>query len=310
MHRLTAAALAALSLSVAIPAAAQSVTPPPVVTQPAARAAARPRTILFIGNSFTQGAHSAVRNYRADAVTDLNGDGYGGVPALFKTFTEEAGLNYAVSLETQGGKPLGFHWTDRRDKVSGAWDVVILQELSTLDRDAPGDASGLRKYAPLFADMFRRANPRVDIELMATWSRADLTYKPGSPWSGKPITAMANDLRAATDSVKAASPNINGVLPVGQAWSRAIAAGIADPNPYDGTTFGQVDLWTYDQYHGSIFGYYLEALVVFGRVTGADPTTLGSNERAADQLGISPGVAVQLQGIARDELTANAVGRR
>jgi hypothetical protein len=306
MKRLTATAFAALSLSVAVPAAAQSVAPPPVAAQPAATTA-RPRTILFVGNSFTQGAHSAVRNYRADIVTDLNGDGYGGVPALFKTFTEEAGLNYAVSLETQGGKPLGFHWAERRGKLGGAWDVVILQELSTLDRDAPGDASGMRKFAPLFADMFRRANPQVDVELMATWSRADLTYKPGSPWSGKSITAMANDLRAATDSVKAATPNINGVLPVGQAWSRAIAAGVADPNPYDGTSFGQVDLWTYDQYHGSIFGYYLEALVVFGRVTGIDPTTLGVNERAADQLGIAPKVATQLQMIARDELAANAV---
>jgi hypothetical protein len=311
MHYLTASVLAALSLSVAAPAAAQSVSPPPVAARPLPTTpAAKPRTILFIGNSFTQGAHSAVRNYRANVVTDLNGDGYGGVPALFKTFTEEAGLNYAVSLETQGGKPLGFHWAERRDKLGGVWDVVILQDLSTLDRDAPGDATGLRKFAPMFADMFRRANPQVDVELMATWSRADLTYKPGSPWSGKPITAMANDLRAATDGVKATSPNINGVLPVGQAWSRAIATGIADPDPYDGTSFGQVDLWTYDQYHGSIFGYYIEALVVFGRVTGIDPTTLGSGERAADQLGISPKVAIQLQAVARDELAANPVERK
>lgn len=311
MHRLTTIALIASSLVIAAPAAAQSVTPPPVAARPLPAApAGKPRTILFIGNSFTQGAHSAVRNYRADVVTDLNGDGYGGVPALFKTFTQEAGLNYAVSLETQGGKPLGFHWAERRGKLGGAWDVVILQDLSTLDRNAPGDATGLRTFAPMFADMFRRANPRVDVELMATWSRADLTYRPGSPWSGKPITAMASDLRAATDSVKAATPNIDGVLPVGQAWSRAIAVGLADPNPYDGTNYGQVDLWTYDQYHGSIFGYYLEALVVFGRVTGRDPATLGPGERAADQLGISPKVATQLQIIARDELAANSIGRR
>jgi len=300
------AALLAFSLALASPALAQTAAKAP----PAVPTTAKPRTILFIGNSFTQGAHSAVRNYRANMVTDLNGDGYGGVPALFKTFTQEAGLNYAVSLETQGGKPLSFHWAERRSKLGGAWDVVVLQELSTLDRDAPGDATGLRKFAPMFADMFRRANPRVDVELMSTWSRADLTYRPGSPWSGKPITAMANDLRIATDGAKALSPNINGVLPIGQAWNRAIAAGIADPNPYDGTAFGRVDLWTYDQYHASIFGYYLEALVVFGRVTGIDPTTLGANERAADELGVAPRVAVQLQAVARDELAANAVPRR
>jgi hypothetical protein len=285
MHkRLTA--LFGLILVAASPAVGQTATPTTV--------AGKPRRILFVGNSFTQGAHSAVKRYRANAVTDLNGDGYGGVPALFKTFTEESGLNYTVSLETQGGKPLGFHWTERRQLLDKAWDVVILQELSTLDRDKPGDATDYRTYAPQFAAMFARSNPRVDVLLMATWARADLVYQPGSPWSGKPLSAMTQDLRRATD-----------VLPVGDAWARAIAAGIADPNPYDGIAFGQVDLWTYDHYHASIYGYYLEALVVFGRVTGIDPTRLGAKESAADDLGIAPQTAVALQQIARDQLAGS-----
>jgi hypothetical protein len=295
MKRLTA--LFALGFLAAAPAAAQLAPAP-------AAAPAKARTILFIGNSFTQGAHSAVKRYRANAVTDLNGAGYGGVPALFKTFTEEVGLNYAVSLETQGGKPLGFHWTDRRQLVDRAWDVVILQELSTLDRDKPGDATDYRTYAPMFAKFFSRTNPAVEIQLMATWARADLVYQPGSPWSGKPLDAMTQDLRRATDGVQLLSPTFRGVLPVGEAWSRAIAANIADPNPYDGIAFGQVDLWTYDHYHASIYGYYLEALVVFGRITGVDPTKLGIDERAADDLGISPKVAVALQQIAKDQLNA------
>jgi len=296
MHkRLTA--LFALFLIAASPAAAQTAAP--------ATVASRPRTILFIGNSFTQGAHSAVKRYRANAVTDLNGDGYGGVPALFKTFTEEAGLNYAVSLETQGGKPLGFHWAERLKLLDKAWDVVILQELSTLDRDKPGDATDFRTYAPQFAAMFARSNPRVDVLLMATWARADLVYQPGSPWSGKPLSAMTQDLRRATNGVRLLSPSFRGVLPVGDAWARAIATGIADPNPYDGIAFGQVDLWTYDHYHASIYGYYLEALVVFGRVTGIDPTRLGAKERAADDLGIAPQTAVALQQVARDQLAGS-----
>lgn len=291
-------ALLALSLTAATPALAQNAVQPPA----AAAAPAKPRTILFIGNSFTQGAHSAVKRYRANAITDLNGDGYGGVPALFKTFTEEVGLNYQVALETQGGKTLGFHWTERRRLVDRPWDVVILQELSTLDRDRPGNPTDYRIYAPMFAEMFKRRNPRANVQVMATWSRADLTYRTQSPWLGKPISAMALDLRRASDGVKAANPAIDGVLPVGEAWTLAITSGVADPNPYDGVAFGQVDLWTYDQYHGSIFGYYLEALVVFGRITGVDPTQLGANERAADDLGISPRVAVALQRVAREQL--------
>lgn len=279
--------------------------PAPLLAQ--ARVAAplqAPRTILFVGNSFTQGAHSAVKRYRAETVTDLNGDGYGGVPALFKTFTEQVGLNWKVSLETQGGKTLAFHLAERRAKLGGAWDVVVLQELSTLDRDRPGDATEYVKAAPLLAAMAVQGNRKAEVLLMSTWSRADLAYQPGSPWSGKPISAMATDLRAAAERVRGSTRDIRGVLPVGEAWDRAMAAGVADANPYDGIRFGQVDLWTYDHYHASIYGYYLEALVVFGQITGVDPVVLGKDERAADDLGISKPQAVALQRIASAQLAA------
>ena len=66
--------------------------------------AAQSRTsVLFIGNSFTYAHASPVRFYRSGTVTDLNGEGIGGVPALFKSFTQQAGLDYDVSLETRGG---------------------------------------------------------------------------------------------------------------------------------------------------------------------------------------------------------------
>ena len=78
--------------------------------------------------------------------------------------------------------------------------------------------------------------------------------------------------------------------------------GVADSNPYDGREFGRIDLWSYDQYHASIEGSYLEALVVFGYVTGVDPRTLGGNERAARDLGIQTRVAVALQQVAAAQL--------
>ena len=45
-------------------------------------------SILFVGNSFTFGSGSAVHYYRNHTVTDLNNEGVGGVPALFKVFTD------------------------------------------------------------------------------------------------------------------------------------------------------------------------------------------------------------------------------
>jgi len=268
----------------------------------AAGAQGRPIRILFVGNSFTQGAHSAVRNYRAGTVTDLNRAGYGGVPALFKLFTREVGLNYDVSLETQGGKGLGFHYETRKPLLDRAWDVVMLQDLSELDRDNPGDPAPMVRYAGLLASMFHARNPAVKVNLTATWSRADLTYKPKGHWYGRPIGAMAADIRAAADLARTRSRQIAAVAPVGEAWTRAMEERVADPDPYDGTSFGQVDLWAYDQYHGSIYGYYLEALVIFGTVTGRDPRALGEKEQAADELGLSPAETVALQRVAFEQL--------
>ena len=269
---------------------------------PAAQPKAAPKTILFIGNSFTQGAHSAARNWRAGSVTDLNQAGYGGVPALFELFTQQAGLDYRVSLETQGGKTLGFHYDERRALFDRSWDVVVLQELSTLSRKKPGDPTDyLRDVARLTA-LFKARNPAVDIRLVATWTRADQTYRQGGHWYGKPVSAMAEDLRAAADRARAANPAVTGVLPVGQAWNRAMTSGVADPNPYDGIAYGQLDLWAYDHYHASVAGTYLSALVTFGAVTGVDPTTLGPKEKGADELGLSDAQATALQRVARDTL--------
>ncbi len=78
---------------------------------------------------------------------------------------------------------------------------------------------------------------------------------------------------------------------------------MADPNPYDGIAFGQIDLWTWDQYHASAAGYYLEALVVFGKVTGFDVRRLGEEERAGRDLGLEPRMVGRLQAIAQAELT-------
>ncbi len=47
-------------------------------------------SILFIGNSFTYAELSPVKSFRAGTVTDLNAQGIGGMPALFKAFTLSA----------------------------------------------------------------------------------------------------------------------------------------------------------------------------------------------------------------------------
>ncbi|GAA0578121.1 hypothetical protein GCM10008942_28790 [Rhizomicrobium electricum] len=268
-------------------------------------AEAGPR-ILFVGNSFTFGANSAVRHYRADTVHDLNGGDIGGVPALFRRMCEEAGLDYDVSLETLAGADLARHWNERRSVIDKPWDVVVLQSHSVLDPKAPGNPTRLVDSAQTIGSALTARNPGVALYLTATWARADLVYDKPSPWHGEPLDRMTTDIRSGYDAARAAMARAT-VLPVGDAWQLAMTEEVADANPYDGTEFNKVDLWGWDHYHASTYGYYLEALVTFGAITGKDPRQLGAQEKCADDLGISPDQAAALQRVAADALSAEAV---
>ena len=270
-----------------------------------ATAQAQDGSILFIGNSFTFAEHSPVRYYRADTVTDLNGEGIGGMPALFKSFTVQAGLNYDVHLETHPGIGLDWHIDNKLGTIGRRpWRTVVMHGFSTLDPKKPGDPTVLISTAKQMAEFLAVRNPAVDVRVMATWPRADQTYDSKGAWYGKPIEAMAKDVREGYDKAAASTPLIKGVVPVGQAWTRAIQSGVADANPYDGVEAGKVNLWSYDNYHASTFGYYLEALVVFGSITGRDPRSLGENECSGFELGLSPNQVAALEQVAYDELAA------
>ena len=259
-------------------------------------------SLLFVGNSFTYGQGSAVRFYRDDTVTDLNGDGIGGVPALFKSFTEQAGLDYDVFLETRPGSGLDFHLENKLGVIGRrGWDAVVMHGYSTLDPANPRDPAKLIATSKQMADFLRSRNPNVQVYLMATWSRADQTYPTQGAWAGEPIEAMARDVRAAYDA-SAGPAEIAAVIPVGEAWTRAMQTGIADPNPYDGVDPGKLNLWSYDHYHASAHGSYLEALVIFGTLTGRDPRSLGENECSGYELGFSRPAVKALQQVAYDQL--------
>ena len=273
--------------------------------RPAAKAARSPApSLLFIGNSFLFGSGSPLRYYRANTVTDLNGTGFGGVPAVFKLFATQAGLDFAVSQETVSGQGLDHHFAEKAGVIGRPWDHVVMLGVSMLNRIQPGDPSLLVQSSKQVADLLHAKNPQVDIRLIATWARADQVYPAKGHWHGKSVEQMTRDVRSAYDQAAAGSQHIRGVIPVGEAWLRAMNTGVADAHPYDGIESGKVRLWTHDHYHGSTYGYYLEALMIFGDLTGLDPRSLGKGERAALELGLSGDQAVALQQVAYDELMA------
>src|SRR6266545_1439876 len=126
--------------------------------------------LLFIGNSFTFGEGSPVKAWRPEIVTDLNSEGIGGVPALFKSFTKQAGLDYDVSLETHPGVGLDYHLQNRRDAIgSRPWDAVVMHGYSTLDSEKPGDPAKLIATTKEMAEFLTSRSPKVKIHLTATW---------------------------------------------------------------------------------------------------------------------------------------------
>src|SRR5882757_6520718 len=207
--------------------------------------------ILFIGNSFTFGYGSPVRYYRPESVADLNSTGQGGVPALFKSFTAQAGLPYDVYLETEPGVGIDWHLQHKLAVIGQRpSDTVIMHGYSTLDPKKPGDPAVLIASVRQMAGFLRARNAKVKIGVMATWPRADQTYQPRGAWFGKPIEAMAHDVRDGYNRAAAGTLGIK-VIPVGDAWIRAMHAGVADSNPFDGIEAGKVNLWADDSYHAS-----------------------------------------------------------
>ncbi|MGI4794081.1 MAG: DUF4886 domain-containing protein [Janthinobacterium lividum] len=269
------------------------------LTAPAAHAT----SILFVGNSFTYGEPAGgapiVEYYQPSTVTDLNGSGIGGVPALFKAFTVQAGLNYSVSLETVPGVGVDYHYANKLPLLTTQpYDVAIFQSYSTLDGARPGNPSTLITFADRLAQALDAQNPNLHVLLDSTWSRADQTYLPGGHWYGSPISQMYMDVQSGYIQADNASNRIDGVIPVGAAFNQAIQTGLADSNPYDGIDAGKFNIWAPDSYHASPYGYYLEALTEFSAITGEDPTQFGATDSVAAALGINGARASALQQIA------------
>ncbi|WP_210518030.1 hypothetical protein [Hymenobacter terricola] len=281
-----------------------------------------PNVILFVGNSFFHGKYQPVLAYNAARVTDENyglpstsprcetptGEPvvWGGIPGIFKQFTEEAGLDYEVHFEEINAKPLQYHYEHALAVIQQPrWNTVVLQEHSlwALPVRHGGHPDQFRDYATRLEQAVHTASPAARVFMFQTWPRADLCYPVGTPFAGLPLDSMAQELHASYYGFQQLNPALAGIAPAGDAWLHAVQAGVAQRNPYAPEP-GKIDLWAEDHYHPSNGGAYLNACVLFGEITGRDPRTLGAAEQAATTLGITPANAVALQRIAYEQVRA------
>jgi len=239
-------------------------------------------------------------SYNAANITDANGSGYGGVPGIFKHLATTAGRNYSVTIEAVSGQTLAYHAANRASIISRAgWDVVILQEYSTLPVPAArgGNPTLFAQGLASVVQLVKSNNPNATIYLYETWPRPDQVYPTGAPYYGQDIRVMQVDLRDAYNA-QSAVIKAAGIAYVGDSFVKAINAGVADGNPYDGIGTGKVDPWASDHYHASAYGSYLSAVTIFSKVTDIDPKTVTNGAgTAAAGLGISSSVASSLQAV-------------
>jgi hypothetical protein len=72
-----------------------------------------------------------------------------------------------------------YHYEKKYATIVKPFDVV-LQSYSTLDAHKPGNPDTLVKYSGLLVQAFHEQNPRVEVRLDATWSRAGHGQRPAA----------------------------------------------------------------------------------------------------------------------------------
>jgi hypothetical protein len=268
---------------------------------------------------------------------------WGGVPGVVEVLADQAGLDWEIHMSLRGGATLRGHllntnpagWDLRGNIAAKKWDMVVLQGNSTEAIARTGELPAeFRAYVGLLEKWIHNgaalsyreralyggtsntlrtipanpnANAAAQVFLYQTWARPDLTYPVGAPYAGEPLETMGHEIRDSYAAAAAQSGGIAAIAPVGEAFLRAVQEGVAIRNPYAPEGEG-VNLWWHeDWFHSAKHGSYLSALVVFGTLSGVDPSSFGANERAAADLGITPQEAMKLQRVAADQLKASGV---
>jgi hypothetical protein len=248
-----------------------------------------------------------------------------------------------VVLQDQSFQPLPTHITVNGQSVltrgnptsfqSGVNKLITGIDKADAKAGVPNAAITLYQTPPIASYGFTSNNPNAPIFGSSTVAQQN-GNRAYAPYVGdvNPIAAMASDLHNAyvneAANFNATNPTLShvSVALAGDAWVTAINQGIAQFNPFLASEpAGQIDLWDSNPllacctvpigYHPSQYGDFLDALVLFGQITGVNPESLDAewdpnnplySSSASLTLGIAPQIADELAFAAEDTLLAGA----
>jgi len=187
-----------------------------------------PDSILFLGNSYTFAN--------------------GGLDSIYAAFCESADPGAAPGTEMYavGGYTLQDLYSDPQCLAlirNGGWDIVVLQEQSTLPVENP---ELMWEYASLLADEIEEAGSRPGFFM--TWARE---YDPSMT---EPLAEAYSHAGALVDGM---------VSPVGLAWAAVRSA------------MPELDLYEEDGSHPNLAGTYLVVCTMYAAMTGRSPEGVG-----------------------------------
>lgn len=229
-----------------------------------ARPLSRPRSVLFIGNSYTY---------------------YNLVPGIVRELASFEGRDLRVEMFTIGGCTMERHLeqADCRDLIErGGYDFVVLQDQSLHPAliGTPDDQGIAGRMEAIVAHI-RTHNPKVRPYVEMTWGRRDgYTDRKFDYDFLRSYASMQERIRVNT--LAEAEAVGAGCIPVGVAWSR-----VRTERP-------DIELYAADGSHPSYAGSYLAAAVICTTLTGApfgaapsdgllDPDTAAYLRRVAEQ---------------------------
>jgi hypothetical protein len=252
---------------------------------------------------------------------------WGGIPGIFAELAGEAGLHYDVHIEAISATSLKENYAVASDVIDQPlWDAVVLQDASfepippSLSGTSISDPQTFCKVVQTAEEGIHAERRDANVYLYSTWAPADTAYqlaiKSGSSFDTEYLKALATLTAAYHDAYVSAAlrdGHIAAIAPVGDAWARAWVEGVANPDPYSGKAPGVALSFDYQPnsepltrdvptdagyHHPSIYGAYLNGLVLFQTITGYDVRLFGPREKAAAALGISGDIAIQLERVA------------
>jgi hypothetical protein len=178
---------------------------------------------------------------------------FNGLPQMVRTLARQAGEPISVDAVTFGGFSLEDHWNEgsaRRAIARGGWRYVVLQQGPS---SLPESRENLLHWAGRFNPEIRRAGARPAFY---------------SVWPDITRSGFFDDV---TESYRQAAASTEGLLlPAGEAWR---AAWRREP---------AVALYGSDNFHPSVRGTYLAALVICAQVLGRSPVGLATPLRQQD----------------------------